>query len=109
MANFAIGHTNVDSGDAFGGNVRLGSGGGQRERAMAATVRMDARTNLVECPRLLVPVEFGHLCVVLVATRTPLNLGAAARAMSNFGFPRLRVVNPYAAAFSEARSAVGAA
>lgn len=53
--------------------------------------------------------EFDRLCVVLVATRNPLNLGAAARAMSNFGFPRLRVVNPYGAAFREARSAVGAA
>src|ERR1051326_4863935 len=29
--------------------------------------------------------------------------------MSNFGFSRLRVVNPYGAAFREARSAVGAA
>ena len=29
--------------------------------------------------------------------------------MANFGFPRLRVVNPYDAAFREARSAVGAA
>jgi tRNA/rRNA methyltransferase len=47
--------------------------------------------------------------VVLVATRNPLNLGAAARAMSNFGFARLRVVNPYEVAFREARSAVGAA
>src|SRR5256886_11427428 len=28
--------------------------------------------------------------------------------MSNFGFPRLRVVNPYEVAFREARSAVGA-
>jgi TrmH family RNA methyltransferase len=51
---------------------------------------------------------FDHLCVVLVATRNPLNLGAAARAMSNFGFLRLRVVNPYEVAFREARSAVGA-
>ena len=46
---------------------------------------------------------------MLVATRNPLNLGAAARAMSNFGFLRLRVVNPYDVAFREARSAVGAA
>jgi len=46
---------------------------------------------------------------VLVATRNPLNLGAAARAMSNFGVLRLRVVNPYDLAFREARSAVGAA
>jgi len=58
--------------------------------------------NLTAFPR------FDHLCVVLVATRNPLNLGAAARAMSNFGFLRLRVVNPYEVAFREARSAVGA-
>ena len=50
-----------------------------------------------------------HLRVVLVGTRNPLNIGAAARAMSNFGFLHLRVVNPYAVAFREARSAVGAA
>jgi TrmH family RNA methyltransferase len=49
-----------------------------------------------------------NLRVVLVATRNPLNIGAAARAMINFGFSRLRVVNPYAVAFREARSAVGA-
>ena len=52
--------------------------------------------------------KLDHLRVVLVATRNPLNLGAAARAMSNFGFLRLRVVNPYPVAFREARSAVGA-
>lgn len=53
--------------------------------------------------------ELDRLCVVLVATRNPLNVGAAARAMSNFGCRRLRVVNPYELAFREARSAVGAA
>jgi tRNA/rRNA methyltransferase len=53
--------------------------------------------------------EFGHLRIVLVEPRNPLNIGAAARAMSNFGFSRLRVVNPYELAFREARSAVGAA
>ena len=52
--------------------------------------------------------DLDHLRVVLVATRNPLNIGAAARAMSNFGVRRLRVVNPYDAAFREARSAVGA-
>ena len=52
--------------------------------------------------------KFDHLRVVLVAARNPLNIGAAARAMSNFGFRHLRVVNPYEAAFREARSAVGA-
>jgi tRNA/rRNA methyltransferase len=45
---------------------------------------------------------------VLVNTRTPLNIGAAARAMSNFGCTDLRVVNPYEPSFREARSAVGA-
>ena len=46
---------------------------------------------------------------MLVSTRNPLNIGAAARAMANFGFSRLSVVNPYDVAFREARSAVGAA
>jgi tRNA/rRNA methyltransferase len=46
------------------------------------------------------------LRVVLVAPRNPLNIGAAARAMSNFGFTRMRLVNPYDVAFKEARSAV---
>ncbi len=52
--------------------------------------------------------ELDHLRVVLVEPRNPLNIGAAARAMSNFGFAHLRVVNPYELAFREARSAVGA-
>jgi TrmH family RNA methyltransferase len=47
--------------------------------------------------------------VVLVAPRNPLNIGAAARAMSNFGCFHLRLVNPYHVAFRNARSAVGAA
>ena len=50
-----------------------------------------------------------QLVVVLVSTRNPLNIGAAARAMSNFGVSQLRVVNPYELAFREAKSAVGAA
>jgi tRNA/rRNA methyltransferase len=49
-----------------------------------------------------------RLRVVLVATRNPLNIGAAARAMSNFGFLRLRLVNPFDPSFRDARSAVGA-
>jgi TrmH family RNA methyltransferase len=53
--------------------------------------------------------EADRLVVVLVRPRNPLNIGAVARAMSNFGFRRLRVVNPYEVAFREARSAVGAA
>ena len=47
--------------------------------------------------------------VVLVSPRNPLNIGAAARAMQNFGYEVLRVVNPYQVAFREAVSAVSAA
>ena len=49
-----------------------------------------------------------NLCVVLVRTRNPLNIGAVARAMANFGSSQLRLVAPYDLAFREARSAVGA-
>jgi len=52
--------------------------------------------------------QLDQLRVVLVEPRNPLNIGAAARAMSNFGLFHLRVVNPYELAFREARSAVGA-
>ena len=55
------------------------------------------------------PLELDRLRVVLVSSRNPLNIGAAARAMSNFGFSKLRVVNPYEKAFRTAVSAVGAA
>ncbi|MFY9939784.1 MAG: RNA methyltransferase [Silvibacterium sp.] len=57
---------------------------------------------------MLTKGELDRVTVVLVAARNPLNIGAAARAMSNFGFLRLRVVNRYEVAFREARSAVGA-
>lgn len=53
--------------------------------------------------------ELDRLSVVLVSTRNPLNIGAVARAMSNFGFSSLRLVNPFEPSFREARSAVGAA
>lgn len=53
-------------------------------------------------------IDLSRLRVVLVAPRNPLNIGAVARAMSNFGFQSLRVVNPYSPSFREARSAVGA-
>lgn len=49
-----------------------------------------------------------RLKVVLIDTRNPLNIGASARAMSNFGFFDLRLVNPYDVSFREAVSAVGA-
>ena len=57
---------------------------------------------------MLNPAALESLRVVLVAPRNPLNIGAAARAMSNFGFTHLRVVNPYEVAYRDAKSAVGA-
>jgi TrmH family RNA methyltransferase len=54
------------------------------------------------------PTELSRLQVVLVTPRNPLNIGAAARAMSNFGVSKLRLVNPYYVAFRQATSAVGA-
>src|SRR5213592_871535 len=69
------------------------------------------RPALLSCCKLISVfpnADSDRLRVVLVAPRNPLNIGAAARAMSNFGFCHLRVVNPYELAFREARSAVGA-
>lgn len=44
----------------------------------------------------------------MVTPRNPLNIGAVARAVSNFGFDSLRLVDPYRVAMDEARSAPGA-
>ena len=52
--------------------------------------------------------QLERIVIVLVGARNPLNIGAAARAMSNFGFLQLRIVNRYRLSFREARSAVGA-
>jgi tRNA/rRNA methyltransferase len=49
-----------------------------------------------------------NLRVVLVRARNPLNIGAAARAMSNFGLLRLRLVTPWEPSYHSACSAVGA-
>ena len=52
--------------------------------------------------------HFDRLTVVLVSPRNPLNIGAAARTMANFGFSRLAVVAPYEPHWREAKSAVQA-
>ena len=57
---------------------------------------------------LLAETQRDRIGVVLVSPRNPLNIGAAARAMANFGFSRLAVVAPYAPHWREARSAIGA-
>ena len=43
--------------------------------------------------------------VVLVRPRNPLNIGACARAMGNFGLSELVVVEPYEPIWKEARAA----
>jgi len=57
---------------------------------------------------LLTPAQCDLVDVVLVSPRNPLNIGAAARAMANFGFHRLSIVAPFAQNWMEAKSAVGA-
>ena len=57
---------------------------------------------------MLTPVQCDQIDVVLVSPRNPLNIGAAARAMANFGFHRLAIVAPFAHNWMEAKSAVGA-
>jgi tRNA/rRNA methyltransferase len=52
--------------------------------------------------------ELDRVVVVLVRARNPNNIGAVARAMHDFGFRHLRVVNEYAVPFETARSAVDA-
>jgi tRNA/rRNA methyltransferase len=57
---------------------------------------------------LLPEAQRDALEVVLVSPRNPLNIGAAARAMANFGQRRLSVVAPFEPNWREARSAIGA-
>jgi TrmH family RNA methyltransferase len=58
---------------------------------------------------LLNQAQRDRISVVLVRPRNPLNIGAVARAMANFGFAKLAVVAPYQRHWHEARSAVGSA
>ena len=57
---------------------------------------------------MLIPAQADRVDVVLVSPRNPLNIGAAARAMANFGFSHLSIVAPFAQNWMEAKSAVGA-
>jgi len=54
------------------------------------------------------PEELDRIPIVLVRARNPNNIGAAARAMHDFGLRHLRVVNDYPVPFEDARSAVDA-
>lgn len=57
---------------------------------------------------MLTDPELDRVCVVLVRARNPSNIGAVARAMHDFGFSRLRVVNEYPVPLEAAKSAVDA-
>ncbi|MEO6804131.1 MAG: TrmH family RNA methyltransferase [Granulicella sp.] len=57
---------------------------------------------------MLTREEMDRVVVVLVRARNPNNIGAVARAMHDFGFLHLRIVNEYAVPFQSARSAVDA-
>ena len=58
---------------------------------------------------LLTPEQRDRISVVLISPRNPLNIGAVARGMANFGFAHLTVVAPYEPHWREAKSAVGSA
>ena len=49
-----------------------------------------------------------RLVVILVRARNPANIGAVARAMYDFGYAQLRIVNDFSVPFAAARSAVDA-
>jgi TrmH family RNA methyltransferase len=57
---------------------------------------------------MLTEPELDRVCVVLVRARNPSNIGAVARAMHDFGFSHLRVVNEYPVPLEAAKSAVDA-
>lgn len=57
---------------------------------------------------MLTEDQLDRVVVVLVRARNPNNIGAVARALYDFGFRHLRLVNAYPVSLSEARSAVDA-
>ena len=57
---------------------------------------------------LLTTAQRDRIHVILVRPRNPLNIGAVARAMANFGFAHLAVVAPWQPHWRDARSAVDA-
>jgi tRNA/rRNA methyltransferase len=69
---------------------------------------MRNRTQPIPDSGELSPALRDRLAVILVHPRNPLNIGAVARAMSNFGINDLRLVEPYDVAYQNAKSAVNA-
>ena len=56
---------------------------------------------------MLTAPQRDRIHIVLVRPRNPLNIGAVARAMANFGFAHLAVVAPWEPHWRDAQSAVG--
>ena len=67
---------------------------------------IDSKSNQLSSPTLETR-SLDRLAVVLVSPRNTLNIGAVARAMSNFGAHDLRVANIFYKEFRSASSAVG--
>ena len=83
--------------------------GRRREVRLAVIeIRENSRPSPLYNRFLLHAAQRDRLTVVLVSPRNPLNIGAVARAMANFGFEQLTVVAPYEEHWREAKSAVGA-
>ena len=57
---------------------------------------------------MLTSAELERIAIVLVRARNPQNIGAVARAMHDFGFRTLRIVNEYPVPLEAARSAIDA-
>jgi TrmH family RNA methyltransferase len=57
---------------------------------------------------MLQPEDLDRIAIVLVRARNPNNIGAVARAMHDFGFRDLRLVNEYSVPLEAARSAIDA-
>jgi TrmH family RNA methyltransferase len=57
---------------------------------------------------MLQPEQLDRIAIVLVRARNPNNIGAVARAMHDFGFRDLRLVNDYSVPLEAARSAIDA-
>jgi len=56
----------------------------------------------------MLPEALDRIAIILVRARNPQNIGAVARAMHDFGFSSLRIVNEYPVPLEAARSAIDA-
>src|ERR1700761_9564412 len=70
--------------------------------------KLEWATPIFENGKMLSEAERSRICVILVRARNPSNIGAVARAMHDFGFTDLRLVNDYPVSFENAKSAVDA-